>query len=410
MNDANVYPIGISKVLQENAYMLFYVRQAQRSFPIASTSSRPAKRRAEDAGLGPADGSDKAGPLRLDPKLAPPPDLMMQAGLSDGIEWLTDAPNGAAHEDPESAAAADEFGVARLFREGQAAGGGGAPAEVKLADNQVSRAAAGEPAAVKPAGSWPARELRLAVSSRSEAAADRTGQSESPPAPADAGPEQTVLMPALKKRKRRDAGGAEEGCRAVEAKAFQLLWCVRGPVCCGTLAVRNFDWPGGWGSKPAIRLCLACQRGSHSMISRQRGSKRPQLISQAVRLAHGAQARHVTNRDLAGGRQCTAGLHCVSVQHSCWSEASLSLLCVKCLRLPNIISKRRTKGLTRTPLRRGSEFRSRVKSLVEAYRKRHPGAKPERGREGIMGAARPWVPSHVKRECLESLQTLLEET
>jgi hypothetical protein len=44
MNDGNVYGVGAPKVLQENAYMLLYVRNAQRPYQTRAAKALAATR------------------------------------------------------------------------------------------------------------------------------------------------------------------------------------------------------------------------------------------------------------------------------------------------------------------------------------------------------------------------------
>ncbi len=48
MNDANVYGVGAPKVLQENAYMLLYVRDSQRPYRTRAAKALAAARVSAD--------------------------------------------------------------------------------------------------------------------------------------------------------------------------------------------------------------------------------------------------------------------------------------------------------------------------------------------------------------------------
>ena len=48
MNDGNVYGVGAPKVLQENAYMLLYVRNAQRPYQTRAANTLLAARAAAE--------------------------------------------------------------------------------------------------------------------------------------------------------------------------------------------------------------------------------------------------------------------------------------------------------------------------------------------------------------------------
>ena len=48
MNDANVYGVGAPKVLQENAYMLLYVRDSQRPYQTRAAKALVAARAAAE--------------------------------------------------------------------------------------------------------------------------------------------------------------------------------------------------------------------------------------------------------------------------------------------------------------------------------------------------------------------------
>ena len=54
--------------------------------------------------------------------------------------------------------------------------------------------------------------------------------------------------------------------------------------------------------------------------------------------------------------------------------------------------------------RRHGEWREDLRELVAAYKSRHPSASPQRGRDGILAAARKRVTADVKRMGLEMLQ------
>ena len=58
-------------------------------------------------------------------------------------------------------------------------------------------------------------------------------------------------------------------------------------------------------------------------------------------------------------------------------------------------------------LRRSDGWAQRMLETVQAFKKRHPGASAERGREGILAAARQRLPNDVKLSTLRSLQQKL---
>ncbi len=55
-------------------------------------------------------------------------------------------------------------------------------------------------------------------------------------------------------------------------------------------------------------------------------------------------------------------------------------------------------------MRRAGGWKQELQSLVAQYKARHPSASPQRGREGILAAARKRIGADVKRMALEMLQ------
>jgi len=53
---------------------------------------------------------------------------------------------------------------------------------------------------------------------------------------------------------------------------------------------------------------------------------------------------------------------------------------------------------------RHGEWREELRELVAQYKSRHPSASPQRGRDGILAAARKRISADVKRKALVMLQ------
>ena len=56
---------------------------------------------------------------------------------------------------------------------------------------------------------------------------------------------------------------------------------------------------------------------------------------------------------------------------------------------------------------RAGGWAQQMRDMVGAFRRRHPAAKPEKGREGLLSAARERLPSDVKLLGLRMLQQSL---